>query len=129
MMKKHLTIIPILLFTLIYSSTSYAEWTKLGENTVGDTYYIDFDRIRKVDGYVYYWILSDYLKPLLDKYLSSKSYRQGDCKLFMFKDLSWSFYKEPMGKGTGYTEPPLDKWNYPPPNSTMENILNIVCAK
>ena len=39
-MKKLLTI-PILLFTLMFSSTSYAEWTKVSQNVNG-VFYVDF---------------------------------------------------------------------------------------
>ena len=76
MMKKLLTILT-LIFTLMFSSTSYAEWTKVSENVEdGDSFYVDYDRIRKHDGYVYCWEMGDYLKP--NKYgdLSVKSYWQ-----------------------------------------------------
>ncbi len=126
-MKKLLTI-SILLFTLMFSSTSYAEWTKFVKTFNGDIIYIDFDRVRKVDGYVYWWHLSDYLKPDQFGTFSSKVYTQGDCKLFRFKYLSFSFFKEPMGVGAGKVDNKPDKeWNYPPPNSTQEIILKLAC--
>ena len=135
MMKKHLTIIPILLFTLMFSSTSYAEWTGVSESVDGDNYYVDFDRIRKVDGYVYWLELGDYLKPTKTGRLSVIVYNQGDCKLHLFepnlyryKNLSWSFHKEPMGGGVGDIDNESDKeWRYPHPNSTREAILKSVC--
>ena len=131
-MKKHLAIIPILLFTLMFSSTSYAEWTKVSEGVDGDNYYVNFDWIRKHGGYVYYWYLTDYLKP--DKYgdLSSKIYTQGDCKRLRVKALSYSFHNEPMGGGTAeIIEPKEDNtnWKYPPPKSSMETMLKSVCDK
>jgi len=61
---------------------------------------VDFEKIRKHDGYVYYWTLIDYLKPE-QGILSAKVYYQGDCKQFRFKGLSFSCHKEPMGGGTG----------------------------
>lgn len=124
---KKLLIIPILLFTLMFSSTSYAEWTKVTENVMGVSFYVDFDRIRKHDGYVYYWRLFDYLKPSQYGDLSSKMYVQGDCKQFRYKRLSFSFHKEPMGGGIGETGTPPDDWKYPPPNSAVEQILKSVC--
>ncbi len=127
-MKKLLTI-PILLFTLMFSFTSNAEWTKVGENVHGD-FYVDFDRIKKVDGYVYFWELGDLLKPTESGTLSAKIYNQGDCKLFRKKNLSGSFHKEPMGKGTISTsDTPKDKWIYPSPNSSGEAVLKSVCDK
>ena len=43
--KKLLTM-PILLFTLMLSNKSFAEWTNVGVLD-GDTFYLDFERIRK----------------------------------------------------------------------------------
>ena len=112
----------------MFSSTSYAEWTKLGKNVDGDTFYMDFDRIREVDGYVYFWRLTDYLKPTKFGHLSAKVYIQGDCKRFRFKNLSATFHKEPMGGGTvDRNSPQNPEWVYPPPNSTGEAILKSVC--
>ena len=93
----------------------------------GDTYYVDFDRIKQHGGYVYYWGLDDYLKPLTGGDLSSKLYIQGDCKMFRLKVLSLLFYKESMGQGTAYSMTPPDKWDYPSPGSSMEAELKHVC--
>ena len=95
----------------------------------GDTIYVDFERIRKHGGYVYWWDLLDYLKPIQGD-LSSKMYHQGDCKLFRFKVLSGSLHKEPMGRGTGDVSEPPERhkgWKYPSPNSANEFILKRVC--
>ena len=111
----------------MFSSTSYAEWTKTGA-VLGNNYYLDFSRIRKVDGYVYFWVLADYLKPNNAGSLSVKAYYQGDCKLFRMKIMSASFYKEPMGYGAGRTlSPSKDEWTYPAPNSADETHLKYVC--
>ena len=95
-----------------------------------DSYYVDFERIRKHGGYVYWWYLADYLK-LAHGDLSVKVYNQGDCKLFRYKKLSYSFHKEPMGKGVAdkSTHTPSKDWVYPPPNSVSELILNKVCSQ
>ena len=96
----------------------------------GSTFYVDFDRIRKHDGYVYYWELRNSLKPSPTGLLSGKVYSQVDCKLFRFKFLSYSFHKEPMGGGIGDTEKPVGEngdWQYPTPNSSNEDILKQVC--
>ena len=128
-MKTLLTIFT-LVFTVMFSSTSFAGWTKVSESTTGNEYYVDFERIRKVDGYVYWWELVDLLKPDNDGKLSAKLYNQGDCKLFRFKYLSVSFHKEPMGGGTGEVDNNPDKeWKYPPPNSMSEDILKEVCSR
>ena len=113
----------------MFSSTSFADWKAVSEGVEsGDTFYVDFERIRKHGGYVYWWDLTDYLKPDKEGDLSAKTYKQGDCKLFRVKGLSYSFHKEPMGGGTGKTDnEPDKKWNYPPPNSVSETVLKSVC--
>ena len=128
-MKNLLLIFTLLFSSVFFSSPSYAEWTKVGENVSGNTHYVDFERIRKVDGYVYYWILDDYLKPNKYGILSTKMYKQGDCKLFRLKDLSAFFYREPMGGGTGEDFTPPDKWKYPHPTSIGETALKKVCNR
>jgi len=52
-MKTLLTIFT-LIFTLMFSSSSFAGWTAIDKDAVG-TDYVDFERIRKHDGFVYYW--------------------------------------------------------------------------
>jgi hypothetical protein len=130
MMKSLLTILT-LVFSVMFSSTSFAEWTEVATNTSGSTYYVDLERIRKHDGFIYYWRLSDHLKPTKYGDLSSKVYHQGDCKLFRFKYLSDSYYKGKMGTGdkTGGSNKPDKEWRYPSPNSTGEYILKLVCSR
>ena len=128
-MKSILTI-STLLFTTMLSSTSFAEWTKVITGDSGRIFYLDFERVRKHDGSVYWWELSDYLKP--DKYgdMSVKVYKEGDCKLFRYKTLSFSFHKEPMGYGTGDVQDVAKKgWRYPPPMSVSETTLKAVCSR
>ena len=128
---KKLTLFTTLVFSLtIFSSTCYAEWTKVDEDWLG-TFYVDFASIRKVYGYVYFWRLSDFLKPDTDGELSYKIYTQGDCKLFRYKVLNVSAHKQAMGEGTGEVAEPikeLEGWIYPPPNSAIEHTLKKVCV-
>ena len=128
---KSLTTLIVLTFSVMFSSSSYAKWTEVSETEDGDTFYVDFERIKKHDGYFYYWILRDYLVPgEYSRDLSSKVYRQGDCKLFRYKDLSFSYHQEPMGGGTGEVDnKPDKKWNYPPPNTSIETVLKQVCNR
>ena len=113
----------------MFSSNSFGEWTEVSKDVSGNTFYLDFERIRKVDGYVYYWFLVDLLKPR-NGVLSSKTYNEGDCKLFRWRDLQFVNHKKPMGVDTGESftnENP--KWSFPPPNSINEFILEIVCRQ
>ena len=130
-MKKILA--PILLaltFSVVFSPSSFADWTKVSESVNGSVFYVDFERIRKHGGYVYYWQLGDHLKPDEFGHLSGKSYFQVDCKLLRYKYLSIVGYKGPMGTGTSesfnYNE---TNWRYPPPDTSKETILKSVCSR
>ena len=128
-MRKLTLILTTLIFSLMFSpSTSFAEWKKVGEN-VGATFYVDFERIRKHDGYVYFWRLFDLLKPNSIGTMSGKAYIEGDCKKFRYKRLSFSYHKGSMGGGEiGETSNTPDKeWRYPPPDSVRETVLKVVC--
>ena len=129
---KTLTLIFTLVFTVMFSSTSFAGWTKVSKSVDGSTHYVDFERIRKHGGYVYYWYLSDYLKPIEYGILSNKEYHQGDCKLFRYKWLSLFFHTQPMGGGSGENIPVPEAhkdWKYPTPNSSVETVLKSVCSR
>ena len=91
---------------------------------------VDFDNTKKDDGFIYWWDLTDYLKPTPYGYLSAKLYKQGDCKTFRYKFLRFYFYSKPMGKGAVQVEEPVEKgWQYPHPNSAQSLILKSVCNK
>ena len=115
----------------MFSSPSYSEWTQVTEGvTSGSVFYTDFERIRKHGGYVYWWGLTDLLKPNEHGDLSAKRYKQGDCKLFRYKSLSGSFRKEPMGGGTGDSYSPKNpEWEYPAPDAVDEGLLKSVCSR
>ena len=131
---KRYSLLVLLVFIVTFSSNSFAEWTKLAEGAAdgnrGDVFYVDFDRIRNVDGYTYFWRLSDYLKPTETGTLSFRTYWQGDCKLFRYQNLKFYFHKRPMARGDAEVEDSVDlSWRYPPPNSNIENVLNSVCSQ
>ena len=128
-MKMKKLILILLFSTVMFSSSSYAGWTQVSESVDGDVFYVDFERMRKHDGYVYWWELINNLKPNEWGSLSTKIYHQGDCKLFRFKHLSYRFHKEPMGGGTGVVEESGKEWRYPPPQSVDEFILKQVCNR
>ena len=53
---------------------SDADWKKVSSTGGGAyTFYVDFERIRKHGGYVYYWYMRDYLKPNKWNDMSSKT--------------------------------------------------------
>jgi hypothetical protein len=127
-MKK--SIILTLLFFVMSSSPSSAGWTEVNETVDGSTVYVDFERITKQDGYVYWWQLLNYKKISIHGHLSVGANFQGDCRQYRFKSLSFSYHKEPMLEGVGkFQEPEKKGWRESPPASVMEQTLKAVCSK
>ena len=58
-MKKLTLILTLLFSTVMFSSTSFADWTKVNEDVKRNTYNVDYERIKKVDENVYSWDLTD----------------------------------------------------------------------
>jgi hypothetical protein len=131
-MMKTLTVLFALTFSVMFSSTSFAGWTKVAVSVDGDTFYVDFERIRKHGGYVYYWDLGDYLRSQgQDGFhnFSVVNYNQVDCALNRRKNLTQIQYKGQMGQGQKRTNNKPDKnWTYALPRSSLEHILKAVCA-
>ena len=118
----------LLISTLMFSAGSWAEWTEVGENVSGDKTYVDFDRIRKVKGLVYFWRIRDYLEPSSTGMLSTKTYYKADCETMRSMFLSISAYKLPMAEGAAdSTFTPEPEWRYAQPDSVGEAILEAVC--
>ena len=127
-MKTLLTIFT-LLFTVMIPSTSFAGWTKVGSNDDGSDFYVDFERIRKHDGFVYWWDLVDYLKPKRGVW-SSQTYYEGDCGKFRLRILGDVFHKQPMGRDIGTSSTRKNpEWSYASPRSIDETILKSVCSR
>ena len=116
----------LLLFSLMLSFNSYAEWFKVGESTAGYVAYFEIDTIKEHGGYIYYWVMLDYLIPTEVGNMSASRYLQGECGVGRVKTLTMIFYKQPMGEGSGET---LDgaEWTYPPSGSIGMGLLNDVC--
>jgi hypothetical protein len=127
-MKNLLLLFTLLFSTVMFSSPSYAGWTKVGTNAGGNSFYVDYEKIKKQNGYIYWWSLLDFLKPLEGRYLSHKVYTQGDCALSRFLTLSSHLHKKPMGRGNKDTSKPPVEWRYPSPNSVNKTILKSVCS-
>jgi hypothetical protein len=44
---KKITLLLVIIFTFLFSTTSWGEWTYVSENVGGSKFYYDKDRIRK----------------------------------------------------------------------------------
>ena len=77
---KKITLLLVIIFTFLFSTTSWGEWSYVVENeNDGNKFYYDKDRVRKSGKYLYFWDLVDLLKP--DKWgdLSVTRYIQLEC--------------------------------------------------
>ena len=126
---KYLLLTSTLTLSLLFSAGSWAEWTEVA-GADGDKVYVDFDRIRKVNGLVYYWSLTDFLEPSSNGALSFKAYYKVDCETMREMRLSNSAYKLPMAEGdAALTWTPDPEWAYAQPDSVLEGTLGAVCAQ
>ena len=129
-MMKFLLLLSTLTLSLAYASAISAEWTEVSQGVKGDKFYVDLDRIRKNDGYFYVWSLGDYIKPTENGVLSNKVYMEVDCKAFRSKTLTFIFYTQPMGEGESETiSEDNPEWRYPPPDSVIEILTNLICSQ
>ena len=103
-----------------------SELTKVNDTSATNVF-IYTDTIKEHEGYVYWWELTDYLKPLPWGDMSAKTYVQGDCEVIRFKTLSYIFYKEPMGRGSGDRTPTTDEWTYPLSGRIHRAELDFAC--
>jgi hypothetical protein len=122
-MKK----LTILLFLILISFNSYGEWTEFIKGDDGTTHYIDKHSIKKHGGHVYWWEMKSLSKPTTKTH-SAKTYVQGDCGVNRYKALSWVFYEQPMGRGSGEKDNTPSEWSYPLPGLNVGGVmLNYVC--
>jgi|APSaa5957512493_1039668.scaffolds.fasta_scaffold85550_1 hypothetical protein len=119
-----------LIFVLLFSLPSYAEWLKVGKSNNGDIYYFDYEKVKKHGEYIYIEYLSDLLKPDIDGYLSYKSYMQIDCNLYRYKILRANLYKESMAGKEGYTINMKNaEWTQSAPITPIRLALFTACSK
>ena len=127
---KKITLLLVIIFTFLFSTTSWGEWSYVTENVGGIKYYYDKERVRKSGKYLYFWELTDYIKPNKYGNLSSTTYFQLECSIFRHKSLKFQTYNKSMGEGKMTTDmTPPDEWNYPSPDSVDESVSNFVCEE
>jgi hypothetical protein len=119
-MKKLL----LLLFSILVSFNSFAEWTPVDSNDDVTTF-IDFNTIKKHNEFIYWWNMVE-SESLEGK--SGKFYVQGDCGISRTKILTMIAYNESMGKEELERETPDNpKWKYLTPDSVAGFLLDTSC--
>ena len=125
---KKITLLLVIIFTFLFSTTSWGEWSLVLES-YGNKWYYDKDRLRKSGKYIYFWELNDYIKPTKGD-LSVTKYIQLDCSIFRNKILKFQTYNKSMGEGKQTSDfTPPDEWNYPRPKTVVEVLYKNICEE
>ena len=130
---KKITLLLVIIFTFLFSTTSWGEWKFVIKTVESHKFYYDKDRVRKSGKYIYYWELMDLFEPkgeVGSEYSSSMMYKQLDCSIFRYKRLNIIIHKDSMGEGEVVMEwDPEDKWTYPPPDTISDKIHYKICEE
>jgi hypothetical protein len=127
---KKLIILLVIIFSFLFSTTSWGDWNYVVKNMKGSKFYYDKDRIRKSGKFIYFWDLDDYIRPTKWGVLSTIRYTELDCSIFRYKVLKFQSYNKSMGEGNPTDDwTPPDEWRYPKPNSVIEFIYKIICEE
>ena len=126
-MKKLL----VLLISLMISFNSFGEWS-LVTQTKQNEYYVDFDKISKNSGNVYYWMLSNFPSPPYAKGKSSVELYEVNCNPpIKSRQRAMYFYNSTMGQGSPVTDGSTNTgpWEYDIPGSIGEELSRVVCLQ
>ena len=125
---KKITLLLVKNFTFLFSTASWGEWKFVTETINVSKCYYDRDRVIKSRKYLYFWILTDYIKPKWGV-LSYSTYTQLNCSILRFKNLKYQWYENSMGEGEMTDSTPRYEWKYHHPDSSGEELLNKVCEE
>ena len=112
----------LILVISILSSSSCAAWKYVGTDQDGPIY-IETTSIKKEKGFVFYKMLSDYIKAGR----SSVSLVQADCSSKRIKLLQAKAYLQLMARGPYQTHKPVPRWVSASNNKVIEVVLPFVC--
>jgi hypothetical protein len=103
MIQKFVLIIVFFLFSSHNVNAKNFNWVDKVEDELGSTeFYIDKKSIKKIDNYVYYWTLANYLKydPGENKEVKSViAFNRIDCDDMGYQIVLMSIYDDYNGKG------------------------------
>ena len=119
----------IFIVSLLFSTNIAAEWTWVANNIDETSFYVDFKKVKEVDGYLYAWLLGNHVTADQYGFLSYASYHQVDCKSQRSKTLTEIRYKQPMAKGlpsNRYTAK-HPEWFDAPQKSVIKVVSNMIC--
>ena len=126
---KKITILLVIIFTFLFSTTSWGEWIYVDKNRCGFRYYYDKDILRKSGEYIYFLELMDYGKPLIGDLLHIVSVKL-DFSSLRFRSLKFQSFDKSMGQGKM-----TDEWIIEPdkctylPETSPETLYHKICEE
>lgn len=122
----------LLVLMMLVNLPVMANWELVSENENGQTFFVDFQTLRKEGNRVKFWRLLNYSKPLNIKglnILSIRSRTEVDCKEETSRILTLTAHSQQYASGSElWTEDePDNKWIYAVPNSSFWTIFQQVC--
>jgi len=130
---KMKTILNLLLFSLVLSSKSFANWDDTNWTKIftsdGISVFLDYDRVREKNGFIYYRKLYDRTTPNKLGSYSVMEVIQGDCAAFRLKILDQHQHKNQMGKGSYQSILGDGQWIYPKSNQFYGYTLDQICSR
>jgi hypothetical protein len=127
------TLLPIfvaLVFSMVFSSNGSAEWKKIAEGRRGDSFYLDFNTIKKHGRHIYFWFLQNESKPDRFGHLSNKHYFKVNCGSMGAVMLTGYYYSKNMGRGDHKSKSyPDNDWRYPPPSTPIHTMMKLACRR
>lgn len=117
----------------VVSCNAMAAWVEITKSYDSiDTYYGDPDTIRKNGNIVKMWTLQDYKKPENvkgEKYLSSRAFREFDCKEERARIIAITTFIGSMGHGGVLSSEDSDlKWSYIAPGTINKAGWQFACG-
>jgi hypothetical protein len=123
----------LLAFAMSISSGVRADWVKVDSYDAG-TYYINSDEVKK-SGYMRsFWSVLDYKLPQKTSrglaYQSTRTHMEIECRQKTVHFLSFSMHSGPMLTGQVVdTQGVMRDWQSIPPDTPLEKLHRLVCAK
>ena len=133
--KPVVQFIPIVLMAIALSMSSgvHADWVKVDSYDAG-TYYINSDEVKKAGYLRSFWSVLDYKSPQKTSrglaYQSTRTHMEIECRQKTVHILSFSMHGGPMLTGQVVdTQGVMRDWQSIPPDTPLEKLHRLVCAK
>ncbi len=123
----------ILAVSMSFSTAVLADWVKVDSYEAG-TYYINTDDLKKAGYMRTFWSVLDYKSPQKTSrglaYQSTRTHMEIECRQKTVHFLSFSMHSGPMLTGQVIdTQGIMRDWQSIPPDTPLEKLHRLVCAK